>query len=79
MFAGAWRYIPAFAVGYGLGAIALHYRREFLAERDAVFRQYVKLHPEDFQPKGKTISLTPREWIFFINNKSTKLIFIIVL
>lgn len=41
----------------GLGAILAKYvedyRRDYLAERDAVLRHYVQLHIEDFPPLGK--------------------------
>lgn len=39
------------AGGY-LGQVIDGYRNRYLAERDAVLRHYVQLHPEDFPPRG---------------------------
>lgn len=43
----------------GLAAIgakyADNYRNEYYAERDAVYRHYISLHPEDFPMPGKIL------------------------
>lgn len=41
-----------FAAGFTFGHFFMQYRKNYWAERDAVFRHYIELHPEDFQPPG---------------------------
>lgn len=45
-------YPICFVVGYGIGQAFLTHRQNYWAERDAVFRHYIQLHPEDFVPPG---------------------------
>lgn len=42
-----------FALAATVAHYFLQYRRNYWAERDAVLRHYVQLHPEDFPPPGK--------------------------
>lgn len=46
-------------------------RNEYFAEKDAIYRHYVELHPEDFQEPGKTFTnyspTTKANQAFFIN------------
>lgn len=39
--------------GAALGVFIDRKRNDYLAERDAVLRHYVELHPEDFPTPGK--------------------------
>lgn len=41
-----------FALGATTAHFFLQYRKNYWAERDAVMRHYVQLHPEDFAPPG---------------------------
>lgn len=41
------------AVGAVTGQLILNWRYNYWAERDAVFRHYITLHPEDFPPPGR--------------------------
>lgn len=41
-----------FGLGFTFGHFFYQYRMNYFAERDAVFRHYVQLHPEDFPPPG---------------------------
>lgn len=41
-----------FAVGFTAGHLFLQYRKNSWAERDAVYRHYIELHPEDFPAPG---------------------------
>ncbi|CAH1104887.1 unnamed protein product [Psylliodes chrysocephalus] len=34
----------------GIGKVVDDYRNQYMADRDAVLRHYVELHPEDFPP-----------------------------
>jgi len=49
-------------LGAGIvGATALYYykqyRTSYLADKDAMYRHYIQLHPEDFQAPGWYINL----------------------
>lgn len=54
-FSGIWRYPIGFAAGWALGEFVVAWRTRYLAERDAVLRQYVQLHPDDFKPISNSI------------------------
>lgn len=41
-----------FAAGYTAAHFFMNYRKNYWAERDAVFRHYIELHPEDFPAPG---------------------------
>lgn len=58
---GYWRYPIGFAVGWAVGEFVVAWRQRYLAERDAVFRQYVQLHPDDFKPISKL------KFVFFLD------------
>ncbi|CAH1371075.1 hypothetical protein MTP99_012568 [Tenebrio molitor] len=45
---GLQLHVLGVAAGATIGKIVDDYRNDFLAERDAVFRHYIELHPEDF-------------------------------
>jgi membrane protein YqaA with SNARE-associated domain len=47
--------IAATLLGGAIGYFIHSKNEEYYADRDAVLRHYVKLHPEDFVPKGKMI------------------------
>lgn len=55
--------LPRYVFVTGAFAVAGKYlndfRNQYLAERDAVFRHYVSLHPEDFPPYGKICNTSP--------------------
>lgn len=50
---GAYWYPIGFVAGFFVGQTILNWRRNYWADRDAVLRHYVQLHPEDFPPPGK--------------------------
>lgn len=60
LFSGAHKYVLFF----GLGATAFHfieqYRINYFAERDAIYRHYIQLHPDDFVTPGKSVFLCQR-------------------
>lgn len=60
-----------FALGATTAHFFLQYRKNYWAERDAVMRHYVQLHPEDFPPPGKVGTLSGQS--FFTNRLSKKL------
>lgn len=41
-----------FAAGVAVTQLIYNYRVNWWAERDAVMRHYIELHPEDFAPPG---------------------------
>lgn len=53
---GAYLYPVYFAAGWVTGQLLTNYRQNYYAERDAVYRHYIELHPEDFPPPGTTFS-----------------------
>lgn len=63
MFLGVQFHVLATVVGAGIGQYLENYRNEYFAEREAVFRHYVQLHPEDFPPFSKWFF-----WWKYINN-----------
>ncbi|KAJ8965238.1 hypothetical protein NQ317_006204 [Molorchus minor] len=50
IFSGIQRHILASAGLVGIGKLLDDYRNQILADRDAVLRHYIQLHPEDFPP-----------------------------
>lgn len=46
-------YFVNFVIGATLAHFVEQYRINYWAERDAVLRHYIQLHPEDFPPPGK--------------------------
>lgn len=52
---GIQKHIIAAVAGAGVGKVMDDYRNEYYADRDAVLRHYVQLHPEDFPPYGKKL------------------------
>lgn len=44
-------FVAGIVMGY-LGILINERRDRYLADRDAIFRHYVELHPEDFPPPG---------------------------
>jgi hypothetical protein len=53
VFTGIQKHALGGVTGWLFGAYADNYRNQYLAERDAVLRHYVELHPEDFPVPGK--------------------------
>ncbi|KAJ8919287.1 hypothetical protein NQ315_003871 [Exocentrus adspersus] len=49
-FSGIQKHIIAAIAGAGIGKILENYNISHAAERDAVMRHYIQLHPEDFPP-----------------------------
>lgn len=47
-FAKIYVHIGATVFGYWLGGYVDHWQTKFYAERDAMMRHYISLHPEDF-------------------------------
>lgn len=58
IFIGLYRYPIYFIAGAAAAELYMNHRRNYFAERDAVFRHYIQLHPEDFPPPGNHISAT---------------------
>ncbi|XP_072376169.1 NADH dehydrogenase [ubiquinone] 1 subunit C2 [Diabrotica undecimpunctata] len=50
LFSGIQKHILVAGVCGGIGKIVDDYRNKYLADRDAVLRHYIELHPEDFPP-----------------------------
>ncbi|CAH1996283.1 unnamed protein product [Acanthoscelides obtectus] len=50
VMSGIQKHIIATVGMAGVGKVLDDYRTQNLAERDAVFRHYIQLHPEDFPP-----------------------------
>ncbi|XP_026465477.1 NADH dehydrogenase [ubiquinone] 1 subunit C2-like [Ctenocephalides felis] len=54
MMSGIQKHILLTASFGGFGYIADKYRNDYYAERDAMYRHYISLHPEDFpEPERK--------------------------
>jgi hypothetical protein len=49
-----------------LGAYAENYRNQYLAEKDAVFRHYISLHPEDFAAPGMYIGIPDTHTLVYL-------------
>ncbi|KAJ8944026.1 hypothetical protein NQ318_021742 [Aromia moschata] len=49
-FSGIQKHIIASLGFAGIGKVIDDYRSQYLADRDAIFRHYIQLHPEDFPP-----------------------------
>ncbi|CAD7079657.1 unnamed protein product [Hermetia illucens] len=63
VFSGVQRHAAAVLGGAALGVFIDKKRNDYLAERDAVLRHYVELHPEDFPtPERKKIGETLEAW-----------------
>lgn len=45
-----------FVAAAAASQLFLNYRKNYYAERDAVYRHYVELHPEDFPPPGNDLT-----------------------
>ncbi|XP_030750725.1 NADH dehydrogenase [ubiquinone] 1 subunit C2 [Sitophilus oryzae] len=50
VLSGIHRYAFAGVGGFFVGKVLDDWRESYLAERDAILRHYVELHPEDFPP-----------------------------
>lgn len=50
---GIQKHIAFSAAAAYVGNVIDGWRRDYYAEKDAVLRHYVALHPEDFPPYGK--------------------------
>ncbi|CAG9854220.1 unnamed protein product [Phyllotreta striolata] len=50
MFSGIQRHVAGAAAMAGITYIVDNYRNDYYAEKDAVLRHYIQLHPEDFPP-----------------------------
>lgn len=55
---GIQRHIGLTAIGTYAGVIGDKWRNEYYADRDAMYKHYVELHPEDFPPYGKSLCYT---------------------
>lgn len=61
---GIQKHILATLAGAAVGQFVDQKRNDYLAERDAVLRHYIELHPEDFQqPPRKTFNEVFQPWI----------------
>ncbi|GAB0094913.1 NADH dehydrogenase [Sergentomyia squamirostris] len=64
VFSGAQQHIAYPVIGATLFHFIDGYRDKYLAERDAVLRHYIELHPEDFPtPERKKYSEVFERWI----------------
>lgn len=54
-FLGVQKHILLTVAGVALGFYLEDRKSKRVAERDAVYRHYVQLHPEDFPPYGKLL------------------------
>lgn len=52
-WAGLQKHVLMTGGGGYIGHIVDQYRTAYLAERDAVLRHYIQLHPDDFPIPGK--------------------------
>uniref|UniRef100_A0A8D8S8T3 NADH dehydrogenase [ubiquinone] 1 subunit C2 n=1 Tax=Cacopsylla melanoneura TaxID=428564 RepID=A0A8D8S8T3_9HEMI len=60
---GIYRYPLSFLVGAALGKVFDDYRESQLALRDAHYRQYIRDHPQDFEPQErKKVGDLFKEW-----------------
>ncbi|CAG9820139.1 unnamed protein product [Phaedon cochleariae] len=50
IFSGIQKHIGLSAALAGIGTYVDGYRNQYLADRDAIYRHYIQLHPEDFPP-----------------------------
>lgn len=62
-FIGAYLFPFYFAGGYYAGQLILNWRRNYWADRDAVLRHYIQLHPEDFPPPGIIMQIVLRRFL----------------
>ncbi|XP_011498581.1 PREDICTED: NADH dehydrogenase [ubiquinone] 1 subunit C2 [Ceratosolen solmsi marchali] len=63
-FASIHRYGVALIIGIAAANITKRYKTHSESKRDSILRQYIKLHPEDFQrPERKTFGEVFDEWI----------------
>lgn len=49
---GIQKHLIATSAGLVIGKVVDGWRNDYLAERDAVLRHYIELHPEDFLATG---------------------------
>uniref|UniRef100_A0A4D5R9Y3 NADH dehydrogenase [ubiquinone] 1 subunit C2 n=1 Tax=Scolopendra viridis TaxID=118503 RepID=A0A4D5R9Y3_SCOVI len=64
LFSGIQKHIFAVAAGGYAGECLYHWRKRLAAERDAVIRHYIELHPEDFiEPPKLKYKDVLEEWI----------------
>ncbi|XP_056647369.1 NADH dehydrogenase [ubiquinone] 1 subunit C2 [Diorhabda carinulata] len=50
VFSGVQKHIGAVVICSGIGKVVDDYRNKYLADKDAVLRHYIQLHPEEFPP-----------------------------
>ncbi|CAK1601207.1 unnamed protein product [Parnassius mnemosyne] len=64
LFSGIQKHIVGVAVWTSLLTYVQNKRDEYFAEKDAVYRHYVELHPEDFPtPERKKIGDILEPWV----------------
>ncbi|XP_046738507.1 NADH dehydrogenase [ubiquinone] 1 subunit C2 [Diprion similis] len=64
MFSGIQTHITLTVLGAGIGRWAHLKREAIVSERDAVLRDYIRLHPEDFpEPERKKWADQFLEWV----------------
>lgn len=64
LFTGIQKHIAATAIGAVAGNFVEERRLNYLAERDAVLRNYIELHPDDFPtPERKKYAELLLPWI----------------
>ncbi|KAJ6650130.1 NADH dehydrogenase [ubiquinone] 1 subunit C2 [Pseudolycoriella hygida] len=64
LFSGIQKHILYAGIGAVGGKVAEGWRSEFFAERDAMIRHYISLHPEDFpMPERKKYADILEEWV----------------
>ncbi|GLV40033.1 NADH dehydrogenase (ubiquinone) B14.5 B subunit [Carabus blaptoides fortunei] len=64
VFSGIQKHVVMSGVGAIIGQYVDGHRNAYLAERDAVLRRYVELHPDDFPtPERKKYATTFEPWI----------------
>ncbi|XP_022906330.2 NADH dehydrogenase [ubiquinone] 1 subunit C2 [Onthophagus taurus] len=64
VFSGLQRHLAATGIGGYIGHVIDGYRNSHYAERDAVLRHYIQLHPDDFPiPERKKFSEVFEPWV----------------
>ncbi|GIY46492.1 NADH dehydrogenase 1 subunit C2 [Caerostris darwini] len=62
LYAGIHRHLFGFIVGFVAGQYVEKYTQNRFAERDAVIKHYIELHPEDFVENKRKYKEIFEEW-----------------
>lgn len=56
-FTGIHLHILVTATLYGIGRVGTNIRKDAMAEKEAILKHYISLHPDDFPPYGSKLVL----------------------